>query len=76
MKLSKSKLKSMIVSNIQDIEFTYKGTHGAICPFSEDFISIGFGDIEVDCKSIDEVMASTIFDGKTLEQICDEADFF
>lgn len=73
--MKQDKLKNKILSLTQDIEFEYNGKHGAICPFNEHNIHIGFDGDDVECKSIDEAMSSKVFDGKSLSEICEQAKF-
>lgn len=65
-------LRKMIDSLVSDIEFEYKGIHGSICPISRNNIGLAYGGVTKDCKSVDEVMESNIFDGKSLNEIASE----
>lgn len=68
------KLKKLILSLTQDIEFIYNGVHGAICPFNHNKISVAFGDVEVEYDNINDVMNSTVFEGKSLRDIATELE--
>lgn len=70
--MNKKELRQMIDSLTDDIEFDYDGEHGSICPFSRSDIVVGYGEREVRCSNIDEVMKLEIFNGKCIEDICDE----
>jgi hypothetical protein len=63
-----------------DIEFSYNGVRGVIMPLSakegEENITLGYGDNDgIVCKSAEEVMAYPIFDGKSLNEICENVEF-
>lgn len=64
-------LKKWIASMTQDIDFSYKGIFGSICPFSENDIALGYGDIEVGVKSVDEAMDYPLIDGKSLNEMAE-----
>lgn len=67
--MSADKLKKLIISLTQDIEFEYNGIKGAICPFSHSSFSVSFGDEEKAYNNIDDVMKTTIIGGEPLEKI-------
>lgn len=68
-------LKKLILSFTQDIEFDLNGTHCSICPINSKRIILCYNGISKTCKSIDEVMSSKVFDGKSLSEICEKAKF-
>lgn len=70
--MNAKELRDLIDSLAYDIEFEYRGIHGSICPISRNDIGLAYGDITKDCKSVDEVMESKIFDGKSLNEIAPE----
>lgn len=53
----------------QDIDFTYNGINGSICPFNDKDIALAYGDYTVDVKSIDEAMNVPLIDGKSLNEM-------
>ncbi len=58
-----------------DIEFEYQGILGAICPYSRTDISFCYGDDDIKCSSIDEVMTTPFITGRPLKDICEEITF-
>jgi hypothetical protein len=58
-----------IKSLLFDIEFSYNGKFGAICPFSSDNISVVYDGNDMDCKSVAEVLNSKFIDGKSINDI-------
>ena len=73
--MTPDKLRAEIDTGMYDMEFEYKGVHGAICPFSRTNISIAYGDEEKTLDSVDAVMNEPFFDGKSLSEICDGIEF-
>ena len=65
-----SKLRALIESLTDDIEFQYNGTWGSICPFSDDNISVSYGDLERSFDSVDAVFDEPFIDGMPLKDIC------
>ena len=74
--MSSKELTELINSLTGDIEFDYKGKHGAVCPFSLTDIAISFGSESHDHTSIEDVMHDRIFDGKCLEDIASELTLY
>lgn len=66
------KLQALIESLTDDIEFQYKGTWGAICPFSHTNISVSYGDTEKTFDSVDATMNTPFIDGKPMKDICEK----
>ena len=62
-------LKKLILSLEQDIEFTYNGKFGSICPFSANEISVAFDGNIKEYDNIDDVMQDKFFDGESLNEI-------
>ena len=50
-------------------EFTYNGFPCGVDPFSQNDYDVWYGDNLVKMNSIDEVINSKFFDGKTLKEI-------
>ena len=73
--MTAKQLMDEIDTGMYDIEFEYKGVHGAICPFSRTNISIAYGDNEKTLDSVDAVMNEPFFNGKSLAEICSEIEF-
>ena len=69
--MSAAELRKWIDSLVQDIDFTYDGVYGSICPFSRSNISLCFGQYEVTVRSVDEAMSIPFIQGKSLNEICE-----
>ena len=65
-------LRKLIDSLTDDIEFSYNGIDGSICPFSRENISVSYGKEEKTFSSIDEVMQTPFIAGKAIEAICSD----
>lgn len=70
--MSQQELYDLINSLADDIEFDYKGKHGAICPFSRDDIVVSYGEVEIRVSSVEQAMNEKIFDGLCLSEISEE----
>lgn len=68
-------LRKLIKSLAYDIEFCYNGKKGAICPINAKCIEIGYGDFFETYTDIDAAMNAEVFNGKSLEQICEKMEF-
>lgn len=68
-------LRDLIKSLAYDIEFCYNGMGGAICPINAKCIEIGYGDFFETYTDIDAAMTAKIFNGKSLEQVCEKMEF-
>lgn len=68
-------LRAWIDSLTDDIEFYYKGKHGAICPFNRANISVCYGEDEQTFQSVDDTMNTPFIDGKPIRDICGEFTF-
>ena len=68
-------LRNWIDSLTQDISFEYRGIWGSICPFSRSDISVSYDEKEASYTSVDDVMNSTLIDGKPLKEICADIHF-
>lgn len=66
-----AELRKWINSLVQDIDFTYDGVYGSICPFSRNNISLCFGQYEVTVGSVDEAMSTPFIQGKSLNEVCE-----
>lgn len=72
--MNAEKLKKLILSLTQDIEFEYLGVQGCICPFQRDNISVAYGDMTKDYTDVDEMMNDPIFSGKSLTEVCGQIE--
>ena len=65
-------LVDKIQSLTDDIEFSYNGIDGAICPFSLEDISLSYGDSEKRYTSVEALMADPVLGGKSLREIAQQ----
>ena len=72
--MKRQELYNVIATNISSIMFEYEGINGLIDPYNENEIDLCYGDtsITVDLKN---VMITKMFNGKSLEEICDMVEF-
>lgn len=73
--MNAKQLRRLIDDLSQDIDFTYKGADGSICPFSRDNISLCYDGQEVTVGSVDEAMSIPFIHGKSLNEVCDVLAF-
>lgn len=73
--MNPDELREWISEMSQDIDFEYLGVYGVICPFSSTDISICYDKKDQTFNSIDAVMNTPFFDGKSLADICQEMNF-
>lgn len=69
-------LKLLIDALAQDFEFQYNGQDGSICPFSRECISMSYGSTEKTFNSVESVMETPFFDGKSLNDVCSDFIFY
>lgn len=69
-----SDLRDWIASLTQDIDFSYQGKDGSICPISFTDISLCYDGGAVDVQSVDAAMTTPFIDGKSLNDLCDQLD--
>ena len=69
-----SDLRDWIDSLTQDIDFSYNGKDGSICPISRSDISLCYDGHAVDVQSVDAAMTPPFIDGKSLNVLCDKLD--
>ena len=67
-------LRAWIDSLTQDIDFSYHGVTGSICPFSRQDIALCYGDVTADATSVDEAMSIPFIDGHSLNEIAEQLD--
>lgn len=68
--MTAAKLRKQVESLVSHVLFDYNGKSCGIDPIDRQQIDVWYGDIAFTAKSIDEVMDSPFFDGKSLSQIC------
>lgn len=69
-----SDLRKWIDSLTQDIDFSYNGKNGSICPISRTNISLCYNGDTVDVQSVEAAMSTPFIDGKSLNDLCDKLD--
>lgn len=69
-----SDLRKWIDSLTQDIDFSYNGKNGSICPISRTNISLCYDGDTVDVQSVEAAMSTPFIDGKSLNDLCDKLD--
>lgn len=70
--MDRQKLRELIDELYLDLTFLYKGKCGIIMPENNDRLIIAYADDERICKNTDEVMDAQIFNGNSLNDICNE----
>lgn len=73
--MNASQLKKEIQSLIKAIVFVYNGKDCGVDPFSANNIDVWYGDKAETMTSIDDVMNSKFFDGKSLAEISSSVSF-
>ncbi len=72
--MTASDLRNWINSITQDIDFSYNGKNGSICPISRTNISLCYDGNTVDVQSVDVAMSTPFIDGKSLNDLHDKLD--
>lgn len=67
-------LKKWIDSLTQDIDFSYNGVLGSICPISRTEIDLCYGDTTVTANSVDAAMGLPFIAGHCLNEVCEKLD--
>ena len=65
-------LKEQIDSLVSFVGFDYLGVSCGIDPINHSHFEMWYGKAYLEAKSIDEVMTTPLFDGKSLEEIADD----
>lgn len=68
-------LRELIMDLTEDIEFSYNGNPGSICPISATEINMAYKDNAYNANSIDAAMQEKLFEGKSLEEIAEKIIF-
>ena len=74
--MKKEELRADIEEMLLDVEFSYKGIDGSICPFSRDNISVKYGEDERVLHSVDDLMREPFIDGKSIDEVCEKLSFY
>lgn len=79
MKRTLSELREYALSLADDIEFTWKGRHGLIIPFSRQKYILSFHDPDgsgTEFSDVDEMLNAPCLDGHSLAEVCGELEFW
>ena len=68
-------LKEQILSCITDICFDYNGKSACINPWNHHKFEVGYGEQVETFSNIEDLMSAKIFDGYSLNDICETVDF-
>lgn len=74
--MNKDKLRSLILSFLQDIEFSYNNKDYCINPYNKNKFEVGCGDNVIIIDDIDKLMTAKIFDGECLNDISNSLYFY
>ena len=69
-----SDLRDWIDSLTQDIDFSYNGKSGSICPISRTDISLCYDGYAVDVQSVDAAMDVPVINGRSLHDLCEQLE--
>lgn len=69
-------IKKHIEELLSDIEFSYSGSDGSICPINAHEIYLCFDGDSYTAASVDDAMNKKFIDGKSLLQIGDKLDIY
>ena len=70
--MTSDNLKNQIGLLISHVLFNYNGKLCGVDPIDRHHFDMWYGDKIFSAKSIDEVMATPFFDGKSLNEICND----
>lgn len=73
--MKQSDLRNWIDSLTQDIDFSYKGRPGSICPFSRSDIALCYDGFCMNVCSVEAAMQAPFINGKSLNDLCDQLNF-
>lgn len=71
-----TELRNHIENLISDLEFSYGGVDGSVCPINRNKIYLSYGDNSYEAKSIDEAMKIEFVDGQSLESVGEKLKFY
>nr|WP_301913059.1 hypothetical protein [uncultured Blautia sp.] len=69
-------LRNHIENLISDLEFSYDGVDGSICPINRNEIYLSYGHNNYDARSVDEAMKIPFIAGQALENIGEKLEFY
>lgn len=67
-------IKKILEVNFAHIAFDYAGEHCGVDPLAADRFDAWCGDEDAEFESVDELVESPFFNGKTLKEICDKIE--
>lgn len=72
--MTASDLRDWIDSLTQDIDFSYNGKSGSICPISRTSISLCYDGDVVEVQSVEAAMSFPFINEKSLNDLCSKLD--
>lgn len=72
--MTPDKIKNRLLEFCTLIGFDYKGKRGGVDPFNPHEFDIFYGDEMLTVSSIEEVMTTPLFDGKSLNDIYNDIE--
>lgn len=78
MKRTVDELRDYLLSLVNDVEFTWRGVHGLIIPFSKDRYALSYHDPDdpgTEFRSVDALLTAPYLDGRAISDVCGEIDF-
>ncbi len=74
--MSVKELRNHIENLISDLEFSYKGVDGSICPINRNKIYLSYGDNSYTAESVETAMKMRFIDGQSLESAGEKLEFY
>lgn len=74
--MSVKELRNHIENLISDLEFSYKGVDGSICPINRNKIYLSYGDNSYTAESVETAMKKRFIDGQSLESAGEKLEFY
>ena len=78
MKRTADELRAYLLGLVNDVEFTWRGVHGLIIPFSKDRYILSYHDPDdpgTEFYSVDALLTAPYLDGRAISDVCKEIDF-
>lgn len=73
--MTADEIQTYLTKVVSHLTFTYQGKNCGIDPFSPTDFDMWFGDEEMNAKSIEEVMDTDFFGGKSIRKLAPIIDF-
>lgn len=72
--MTAKEIRDRLNEMVSHITFEYKGKPCGVDPLSQTHYEIWYGDVDMVATSLDEVMTTPFFDGKSLSEIAEEIE--